>query len=485
MRSLVWFRSDLRVRDNLALMAACQSAAGGPDGGVVAVFAICPDQWREHDWGHPKVDFVMRNLVELRDALADRNIPLKILSFPRFDSASEKLLALARETRCHGLFFNQEFEINERKRDAEVTEAFVEAGLSVRSSVDKVFYEPGSILTKQDKWYTVYTPFKKAWWARFKDGDAPTPDGLAPKQPEIDITADDVPAGVDGFHIGKTDEQLGVRPDLWQAGEDHALSRLGSFIRDRVGEYAQLRDYPAVNATSTMSPYLTMGVVSPRQCFRAALDANQNKIDSGSRGITKWMEELIWREFYHHLLIGFPKLCKNRAFRPELDAVEWRDDDEGFARWCRGDTGYPMVDAGMRQLNRTGWMHNRPRMVVAMFLTKHLLIDWRKGERYFMQRLVDGDLASNNGGWQWSASTGTDAQPYFRIYNPTMQGERFDEDGEYIKRFVPELSDLDGKAAHDPSSAEMFEELHYCAPMVEHKMARERALGVFKAAAKG
>ncbi|MEO1513280.1 MAG: FAD-binding domain-containing protein, partial [Planctomycetota bacterium] len=232
-------------------------------------------------------------------------------------------------------------------------------------------------------------------------------------------------------------------------------------------------------------PYLAHGVISPRQCVEAALGVNQGRIDSGDPGVIGWIEELIWREFYQHVIAAFPRVCKGRAFRTDMDRVEWSHDQGLFDAWREGRTGYPIVDAAMRQLAQTGWMHNRLRMIVAMFLTKDLMIDWRWGERHFMNRLVDGDFASNNGGWQWSASTGTDAQPYFRIFNPTTQGEKFDRDGEFIRRFVPELSELPGKAIHDPSSAGLFGELDYPDPIVDHRAARETTLARFKALAAG
>ena len=484
MRILHWFRSDLRTRDNAALDAACRDASRGADGGVVGVFSVCPRQWKdEHDWGDAKAGFVLRSVASLRDDLASLNIPLKIIVTPDFAGVPEALLALARETGCGAVYFNDEYEVNEAARDEAVVDAFENAGLTSKRFLDKVVFAPGSVMTKTGGWYTVYSPFKKRWRERYTTGEAPTSTGRAKKQPSIDIACDDVPESIDGFSIGTKDESRGVRPDLWAAGEAEADRRLEAFIADRVGAYKDRRDLPSVNGTSTLSPYLAMGVVSPRRCVEAALDANDGRIDTGNAGAVGWIEELIWREFYQHLLIGFPKLCKGRAFRAEMDSVEWNRDEGEFDRWTRGETGYPIVDAAMRQLNTTGWMHNRCRMIVAMFLTKHLMIDWRWGERYFMNRLVDGDLASNNGGWQWSASTGTDAQPYFRIFNPTTQGEKFDKDGAYIKRFVPELSELAGKALHTPSEAGLFSGLDYPAPIVEHKMARERALAAFKAAA--
>jgi deoxyribodipyrimidine photo-lyase len=270
---------------------------------------------------------------------------------------------------------------------------------------------------------------------------------------------------------------------LWKAGEEHAARRLGQFVGSRIDDYKTRRNFPAVNGTSTMSPYLTMGVVSPRQCFAAGVEANGGRIAGGKAAIKSWLDELVWREFYKHVLIGWPKVSMRRAYRAEYEQIHWNDDEQLFERWCEGMTGVPLVDAGMRQLNQTGWMHNRVRMVVAMYLTKDMFIDWRWGERYFMQKLVDGDLASNNGGWQWSASTGTDAAPYFRIFNPVSQSERFDADGKFIRQFVPELKDVPAKYIHDPYAARgKLEQLpDYPEPAVDHQQARQAALEAFKA----
>lgn len=475
MRAIVWFRADLRVRDNHALFHACSRASDG----VVAVFTICAEQWKDkHDWSDAKVDFILRNLESLSEQLGKMNIPLKIVETPRFDGVAKALDKLAKDTACSELFFNREYEVNELRRDEAVTAKFMEAGRGVHAYTDQVMFAPGEIRTRADGWYTVFTPFKNAWRARFKGGEGPEVLGIAKKQPEIDIKADTIPEKVKGFDR----EARAVRPDLWKAGEDHARSRLKAFAQHRIDDYKEQRDLPSVNGTSTLSPYLVMGVVSPRQCVKAALDANGGRIDSGSKGAVTWIEELIWREFYKHVLVGFPRVCMGRAFRADMDSVSWSFAEATFERWKQGETGYPIVDAGMRQLTQTGWMHNRLRMIVAMFLTKDLMIDWRWGEKYFMQTLIDGDLAANNGGWQWSASTGTDAQPYFRIFNPTTQGEKFDPDGDFIRRFVPELADLKGKAIHNPSSAGVFAKLDYPEPVVDHKAAREKTLRAFKQA---
>ncbi|OAB61693.1 hypothetical protein AY599_07930 [Leptolyngbya valderiana BDU 20041] len=473
MRPLMWFRADLRTRDNSALSAACTAASKG----VLAVFTICPKQWREHDWGDMKVDFLRRSLEELREGLESRNIALKFIQRDAFEGIEEDLLALAKEHHCTALFFNEEYEANERKRDAAVAAAFAKAGLSVRSFHDQTCVPPGELRTQEDKPYTVYSPFKRKWYQHFKDGHVSKAQGLAKKQPEMVSSSDAVPDKLGDF------DPDGGRPDLWKAGEDHALSRLRSFIKDRLDPYKEDRDYPAINGTSTISPYLAIGAISPRQCIEAALEANNGKIDGGSKGAVHWMSEVIWREFYRQILLAFPRVSKHRAFNPRYD-IDWRSDDEAkgqFSAWCQGKTGYPIVDAAMRQLNQTGWMHNRSRMAVAMFLSKDLLIDWRWGEKYFMQHLVDGDLASNNGGWQWSAATGTDAAPYFRIFNPISQSKKFDPDGDYIRTFVDELSSVKGDEIHAPWEHEsLLDDTGYPERIVDHHEARDRALKAFK-----
>ncbi|MEM0983222.1 MAG: deoxyribodipyrimidine photo-lyase, partial [Planctomycetota bacterium] len=295
MRALHWFRSDLRIRDNTALHAACRQATDG----VVGVFTICPDQWREHDWGAPKVDFILRNLAELKDALAGRNIALKIIQTLTFDKVPDALLKVAQDAGCRSLWFNREYEWNEMQRDDAVASLFHEKGFGVHEHTDKVVFAPGEVLTKQDKWYSVYSPFKKNWLSQHKDGNAPETLGICKKQPEIDVSSDDVPESLDGFDIA----QEAVRPDLWTAGESHAQNRLKAFIDARVDDYKDQRDYPGVNGTSTLSPYLALGLVSPRQCVEAARESNNGRVDTGSTGVVGWIEELIWRDFYQHVLV--------------------------------------------------------------------------------------------------------------------------------------------------------------------------------------
>ena len=259
------------------------------------------------------------------------------------------------------------------------------------------------------------------------------------------------------------------------------------FIQDKAEDYKDNRDYPAIPGTSTVSPWLTAGVLSIRQCFSAALAANNGELDTGNAGLSCWLSELVWREFYRHILVLFPRVCRNKAFQQETDQLPWKGDRDLLAKWQQGKTGVPIVDAAMRQLVTTGWMHNRLRMVVAMYLTKDLMVDWRLGEQFFMEHLLDGDLASNNGGWQWAASTGTDAAPYFRIFNPVSQSRKFDAKGEFLRQWLPELAELDNKTIHDPaaSGSLFYDDSIYPKPLVDHKEARAATLEAFKALKNG
>ena len=238
---------------------------------------------------------------------------------------------------------------------------------------------------------------------------------------------------------------------------------------------------PAEPGTSQLSPYLAAGVISIRQCLHAALGYNQGELDSGASGATTWINELLWREFYKHILVGYPRVSMHRAFRPETEALPWRRAPYELEAWQQGRTGFPIIDAAMRQLRETGWMHNRLRMITAMFLSKNLLIDWREGERWFMRHLIDGDLAANNGGWQWSASTGTDSVPYFRLFNPTSQSQRFDPDGQFLRRWLPELQHLSSRDIHSPATHHnLFGVIEYPTPIVDLGKSRARALDAFR-----
>ncbi|QLC73873.1 deoxyribodipyrimidine photo-lyase [Pseudomonas sp. LPB0260] len=470
MRQMIWLRSDLRVRDNSALAAAM---AAGP---TVALYLLSPGQWQRHDDAPCKVDFWLRNLAELSTALGRLNVPLLIRQADSWDAAPDVIGALCRELRISTVRVNEEYGINEQRRDQAVARRLDEQDVAFHGHLDQLLFQPGSLLTQSGGYFKVYSQFRKLCYQRLHTALPPllpTPAAQAP----LALASDAVPAAVAGF--GPAAEAL---RQLWPAGEASAHERLARFADEQIDYYQDARDIPAKPGTSQLSAYLAAGVLSPRQCLHAALQVNQGEFDGGNNGVVTWINELLWREFYKHILVGYPRVSRHRAFRPETEALPWRDAPDELAAWQQGRTGFPLIDAAMRQLHATGWMHNRLRMVVAMFLTKNLLIDWRAGERYFMRQLIDGDLAANNGGWQWSASTGTDAVPYFRLFNPVSQSRRFDPQGRFIRHWLPELAGLDDKAIHDPSTVRggLFDSLDYPRPIVDLSHSRERALAAFK-----
>jgi deoxyribodipyrimidine photo-lyase len=475
---LVWFRADLRVADNTALHRASLDAAA-LGGATIGVFFICPDQWRRHAMAGIRADFILRHLHELSIELAKLNIPLLIQTVPKFARIASPLTALAAKHSCRAIYWNKEYEINEVRRDAAVAEACAHAGFQAHSFTDQVLAEPGDIRTGAGNFYTVFTPFKRSLYKHL-EVHGPTPPLPRPrKQTRSPVHSSPIPA-IKGFSPHVPDAST-----LWPAGEKNAMKRLEAFVDDYLQSYQSDRNVPGLDATSTLSPYLAVGAISVRQCLAAALAQNGGRLDGPRPGPTTWISELAWRDFYRHVMIGFPRVCMGRAFKPETERIKWNRNDSHFRAWCEGRTGVPIVDAGMRQLAATGWVHNRVRMIVAMFLTKDLFIDWRAGERFFMEHLIDGDLGSNNGGWQWSASTGTDAAPYFRIFNPFSQSRTCDPSGDYIRRWVPELRALSGGPKgpiHDPSvlPAPAHAKLHYPKPIVDHAKTRDRVMKAFR-----
>ncbi|MEO0562070.1 MAG: deoxyribodipyrimidine photo-lyase, partial [Chloroflexota bacterium] len=343
---------------------------------------------------------------------------------------------------------------------------------------DALIMPPGSVMTNKGDPYTVYTPFKKKWRKQSQQSDLAVNTKLHGELYQIQhIDAHDLPTlGELGF---------AEATNLPEADEVTAQERLDKFLSAPIYGYDETRNELALHpfdgrgGTSQLSPYFRFGILSPRQAVSKARNAYKQAPNSdGEASVVTWVDELIWREFYMHIMAHFPHVYRGN-FRSEYDNLPWEDNNDALQRWKDGETGYPIVDAAMRQLKATGWMPNRARMIVSSFLTKDLLIDWREGEKHFMQCLIDGDPAANNGGWQWAAGTGTDAQPYFRIFNPTTQGERFDPDGKYIREWIPELADVAGKTVHDPTGMKRPPS-GYPRPIVNHKDARDRTLEVFK-----
>lgn len=461
-RIVHWFRNDLRLRDNTALAAAAHRA------GALATIFVLDDRLLAGDGaGAPRIRFLRASLARLRADLAARG---QLLVVRRGDPAHE-VPAFARTVGADELHWNADYGPYARRRDAAVRAAANRDDIAVTEHKDRVVYAHDELQTTSGDAFRVYTPFRNAWWRRWAE---------APERPAGPLRLPPPIAGIEPGSIPAASALDAANDDteLPTAGEAAALRRLDAFLDGPVARYAELRDRPDLDATSRLSPYLRLGALSPRVCFERALDA-ERETPRARRGIRKWLDELIWREFYVAILAAHPHVV-TRNFRPEFDALRWEDDEAGFRAWCEGRTGYPFVDAGMRQLAQTGWMHNRARMVVASFLTKDLGIDWRRGERFFQSRLVDGDLASNNGGWQWAASTGTDAQPWFRIFNPVTQGERFDPDGVYVRRFVPELAAVPDRFVQRPWAAPTPPR-DYPGPIVDHGERRTWTLRRFEA----
>lgn len=495
--ALIWFRQDLRLSDNQALTAACDWVKQQHSAKLKAIYIATPAQWRLHHIAPIQLDFIQRHLNLLAQGLASLGVKFELIQLDSFKDIPAFLTGYCEEHGIGRVFAGREPEINEQKRD----QACIGAGIPLVLSDEHCLLPPGTVLNLTGEMYRVFTPFSRKW-RQIAAGQAIRPLGapapLGPILPEPkplffkNIGSAYFAAASQGItpvekSVNQTPSTVLISSELWAAGEGQAKRLLNQFIQQKVQDYKQDRDFPALNGTSVISPYLAIGVLSPRQCVAALLQRfPEVMVDDTSPGRT-WLNELIWREFYRHLLVAFPDLSKGHNFNRQADRVQWRNNRDEFLAWCEGKTGYPLVDAAMRQLNQTGWMHNRLRMVVASFLTKHLLIDWRWGERYFRQHLIDGDLAANNGGWQWSAGCGCDAQPYFRIFNPMSQSEKFDPDGRFIRNYLPELASWGVKRLHQPHEQKMpslFEapllasQADYPNAIVDHHAARARALTV-------
>lgn len=432
--AVFWFRRDLRLIDNTGLYHALKS--GMP---VLPLFIFdreILDQLEDRD--DLRVNFIHQQLTSLDRSLRKLGSGMLV----RYGSPVEIWKALCEEYPLGAVYLNHDYEPYATMRDDQIRElVWTLSGAGFHTYKDQVIFEKQEVLTAQNKVYTVFTPFSKRWKANL------TPDHLK-SWPMEEVQ--------DGYL--KLDASAMTIPTLASMGfeaVDYAYPSL-KVANEIIEQYNENRDFPAIRGTTRLSVHLRFGTISIRKLVRSAQLLS-----------TSWLNELIWREFYMQILWNFPHVVTD-AFKPAYDKIPWRDAPEDFERWCAGKTGYPMVDAGMRELAATGFMHNRVRMVTASFLCKHLLIDWRWGERWFARKLLDFELSSNNGGWQWAAGSGTDAAPYFRIFNPESQLKKFDSKGEYIRRWVPEYGTPD-----------------YVRPMVEHKFARERCLEVYKKALKG
>lgn len=466
---ICWLRRDLRLEDNLALQGALQSEQP-----VIILFILDPALVDQPPiFGLPRLKFMLAALHSLdqrlraydRCLLVQQGEPIRVLK------------ALIETTRATDLFFNVDYTPYARTRDEKIEP---EIGIPCHTFHDRLLVAPEEISSTGDKPFTVYTPFKNKWREYPKRISEPQHYALSSHRL--------YDAGVGHLHnFGVPDlKELGAANtiDIPEASPHAATKRLRMFAENKIYKYNEMRDHLANpfgdphNGTSSLSPYIRFGLISPRQIRAAAAEAYQTApSEHAIESVNKWVDEMIWHEFYTHILWHFPHAAHGN-FNRKYDAVQWRRAPDELERWKAGQTGYPVVDAAMRQLKATGWMHNRARMIVASFLTKDLLIDWREGERYFMDLLLDGDIAANNGGWQWTAGTGTDAQPYFRIFNPVLQSKKADPDGIFIRQWLPELADVPTKYIHEPWKMDSPPR-HYPPPMVDHVEARERTLAAY------
>lgn len=461
-RAICWIRRDLRLSDHAALAEACAQA----DEVIVAfVFdRVILDALQDRD--DKRLTFIHRSLLEVDARLREHGSALAVLT----GDPVEEIPRYAAAIDADAVYANRDVDPYARRRDEEVSRRLARDGKSLQTFKDTVVFESGEIASQAGQPFRVFTPYSKAWRARLESRSH-----VESHHADLSKLARAVPESRPWAL-----EDLGFVPaELWlEPGEQAAQARLASFM-DEIDGYGDRRDMFGESGTSGLSVHLRFGTISIREAVRAS-------IAKGGKGADKWLSELIWREFYQDILGNFPQVVET-TFQSQYAGLEWPGDPAHWAAWRDGETGYPIVDAAMRCLNATGWMHNRLRMVVAMFLTKDLLLDYRLGESWFARKLLDFDLAQNNGGWQWSASTGADAQPYFRVFNPYLQSRKFDPEAGFIAEWVPELASLPSEWRHCPHEAPAFELLsagvdlgtNYPLPIVDHAVQKDRAISLF------
>ena len=461
-KSLCWFRRDLRCFDHAALYHSLKHSKQ-----VYCVFVFDTDILAHlSDKADRRVDFIWQSVRELQQALEKLGGGLII----RHGSATEEITTLVEELGINALYFNHDYEPNALGRDDMIKQLLQPQGVDIHSFKDQVIFEKNEVLTQSGGAYNVFTPYKNAWLKK------------------LDVSA--IQAYLVDKYITSLFPQSSPIPTLADLGFDSADLKLPigmsgaralfDDFKQRIANYHERRDFPSAKGPSYLSVHLRFGTISIRSLVNFAL------AQSGP-GAQTWLSELIWRDFYQMLLYHYPHVVSH-AFKDKYDKIKWPGTDSHFKAWCTGQTGYPLVDAAMRQLNKTGYMHNRLRMVAASFLVKDLQVDWKKGEQYFAQKLLDYDLAANNGGWQWAASTGCDSQPWFRIFNPITQSEKFDREGNFIRKYVPELTNCDSKVIHTPWKMSPAQQQvcgitigkAYPLPIVDHAIARDITLELFK-----
>ena len=466
---LFWHRRDLRIVDNVGLDAAVQTGAM-----VLGVFCLDPTYLDPQKIAPAQVDYVLKSVQLLQRDYVAAGGQLLVIRQPTITGIRDLVAGLA----ATALYCNESVEPYFRQLDQQIEAMLKEKGIDFKRFWDHLLQAPETVYSGTNQPYTVYTPYWRNWQSRAKTASLP---GV--KFPKLEVSGV-VQQAIDQLTIPlPTLAELGFtwdHPQILAAGTTAAQQRLELFTATAINNYDVDRNFPAIDGTSALSPALAWGTIGIRTVWQATSRAlYQAKSDEARQGIITWQQEIAWREFYHQALYHFPQLLTG-PYRPRWNDFPWSDDQELFEAWCQGQTGYPIIDAAMRQLNQTGWMHNRCRMIVASFLTKDLMINWQWGEQYFMQTLVDGEPAANNGGWQWSASSGMDPKP-LRIFNPSTQAQKFDAQGDYIRHWLPELRSIDTKDLIIGKIPSLWR-AGYPEPIVDHKFARERCLRIYKEA---
>lgn len=475
MHYIFWFRKDLRLTDNRALSKFLKAV--GKENKFS--FLYIKNRNTFNYFGEMRISFLLECLSELRKDLRVLSLDLNVIEGTS-EEVFKKLLSVHAKI-C--LFVNEQIEPYCIGRDEKVREMIESKGGVYNSFTDTTIFKPGEVKNGSGKQYKVFTPFMNQIFNILTPGHY--------KKIDCDLNCLDNSKEValkiaNKFSINEPFSKLS-KSVLLKGGRSEGLKALKAFYENHLEQYKTKRDFPSVIGTSLLSAHLHFGTIGIREVLRTAF----TKLSSVKSGFKKievqtWIKELMWREFYYHVTFNNPQIIFE-SFRKEFDKLKWSYDEDMFAKWCDGKTGYPIVDAGMRQLNQEGWMHNRVRMITAMFLTKDLFIDWRWGEKYFAEKLIDLDFANNNGGWQWSASTGVDAQPYFRVFNPYLQSKKFDSEGVYIRKYVPELKNVPKEFIHEPNLMSKPEQSMYKViigkdypePLIDHVKARNRVIKEF------
>lgn len=465
MTALVWLRSDLRADWHSPLDYAIEHHDH-----VYALYCLTPVQWQHYHYAPCKINLIIERLTHLQAELSKRNVALFIINTEDFSHSPQGIIEFCQKHQVKSVYFNAEYEWDERVRDKQFKHLCEKHQIQVAKFHDTCIVRPERILSKQNTPYKMFTPYFKTWLAELYR-NFPVPSLLSQAK---GLGQEPQPMDFSGL------TKQGAEMQKWPCSLTDMHQQLTTFIADKAEDYGAARDIPAINGTSQISHLLSIGGLSATQCVVALQQTYVEKLAEPQHGAHIWLKELAWRDFYRYVAFHFTHVNKNLPFQKQYHYFKWDTNPAHFAAWTQGQTGYPIVDAAMRALSATGWMHNRLRMIVASFYCKHLFLPWRWAEDYFMSQLIDGDFASNNGGWQWSASVGTDAVPYFRIFNPTTQSERFDPQGEFIRRWVPELSKLSAKQIHQPSKYTDVLKLGYRVPIVDHASSVARSKEQFK-----